>query len=551
MDQPLSILIVDDDAVDRMAVQRALRVAGLEVQLHEARDEQSALQALRTTLFDCVFLDYQLAAGDGLSVLRQSRSEGIKTPIVVLTGQGDELVAVEIMKAGASDYLPKSRLSPESLQQSLRTAMRLHRAEREAERANEALRFLAEASALLASSLDYPTTIVRVAELTVPYLGEYCAIHILERDGSFPRVASVHVDPVEEGRLVQVATRYPLPPDFPHGYPKVLQSGVADWRPTLEDEFLQSVAQNEEHLALLRSLNISAYISVPLLVRGKTIGAITLLTFHGQRQYTEADVELARELARRAASAIDNALLYREAQDAIRMRDAFISVASHELKTPLTTLHGYAQLLLRRARRDETLNPRHLQSAEMIAEQSLRLNRMIESLLDISRLESGQLSIAMQEVELGALFQRLEAEIRPTLHQHTLALHLPPHPLYLAGDELRLEQVFQNLIQNAVKYSPQGGAIRLYLDREGALARVRVCDEGLGIPSDALPHLFERFYRASSREIQSISGVGLGLFVVKEIVSLHGGQVEVESQEGKGSTFTVWLPLNGLEGRDE
>jgi signal transduction histidine kinase len=178
----------------------------------------------------------------------------------------------------------------------------------------------------------------------------------------------------------------------------------------------------------------------------------------------------------------------------------------------------------------------------VIADQAGRLNRMIGALLDISRIQMGQLSIERQLFDLCALAQRVVSEVQPILDQHAVECQADG-TLLVEGDELRIEQVLQNLIQNAIKYSPDGGTVRLHARRDGDHAVVAVSDEGIGIPASELPRLFQRFYRAANVEERHISGMGVGLYVVREIVGLHGGDVTVESKEGRGSTFTFWLPL--------
>jgi PAS domain S-box-containing protein len=237
-----------------------------------------------------------------------------------------------------------------------------------------------------------------------------------------------------------------------------------------------------------------------------------------------------------------------EALEAVRIRDVFLSVASHELKTPLTSLLGQAQLLVRRAQRDGNLREREMHSIQVIATQASRLNKMILALLDVSRLETGQLSIERAPLDLGALAQQVVAEVQPTLEKHIVTYHGPDEPVIIEGDVLRLEQVLQNLVQNAIKYSVQGGQVTLQVILCETTAGVAVTDEGIGIPQEALPQLFGRFYRASNAEAEYIAGMGIGLFVVKEIVSMHGGTVEVVSTEGKGSTFTIWLPVHERSG---
>jgi signal transduction histidine kinase len=199
--------------------------------------------------------------------------------------------------------------------------------------------------------------------------------------------------------------------------------------------------------------------------------------------------------------------------------------------------------MLRRAVRDGTLPERELRQLQVINEQSSRLHRMVLALLDISRLDSGQLSIERAPLDLAALARRVVEEVRPANDGRQIEFAAPDESLPVAADELRLEQVLQNLIQNALKYSPEGEPVAVRVERRSTSAAVTVVDRGIGIPTTALPRLFGRFYRAPNAEARQIGGMGVGLYVVKEIVTLHGGDVTVESAEGQGSTFTISLPL--------
>ncbi len=244
----------------------------------------------------------------------------------------------------------------------------------------------------------------------------------------------------------------------------------------------------------------------------------------------EREAHLAAEEARAAAAA------------AVRVRDQFIAVASHELKTPLTSIRGYAELVVQRATQlglDESL----LHMLETISAQSVRLEKMIYGLLDISRIERGQLSLERAPLDLRALLSRIIEDVRPTLHRHTLTFSGEGAQLMVFGDASRLEQVLQNLIQNAIKYSPLGGPVSIDLQRMDNSALVCVSDKGIGIPTADLPQIFTRFHRAGNADVYHISGLGVGLYVVHEIVRLHGGEITVESQEGEGSTFRVTLPM--------
>ena len=423
------------------------------------------------------------------------------------------------------------------------------RALAEAEISARRLALLAEASTLIASSLDYKATLASVARLVVPRIADWCAIDVLEEDGSLQRLAVAHTDPARVALAHELQRRYPVDMNASQGMAQVLRTGEPALVAEVSDELLAAMARDAEQLRVLRALGLRSAMLVPLQARGRVLGAITFAMAESGRRYGPADLALAEDLARRAGLAVDNARLYEAeqraraaAEAAIQARDQFLSIASHELKTPLTSLLGYAELLQRRTMREGTLSERDRRAVQVIVEQAMRLNRMVASLLDLSRIETGQLSIERAPVDLRGLARRVVEEMQLTLDRHTIAISTPDEPVLIMGDELRLEQVLQNLISNAIKYSPEGGPISVQVEQYAARASVAVTDRGIGIPADALPRLFQRFYRANNVDPQS-SGMGLGLYVVKEIVALHGGEVHVTSREGEGSTFTVCLPL--------
>ncbi len=292
-----------------------------------------------------------------------------------------------------------------------------------------------------------------------------------------------------------------------------------------------------------------SFAALPLVVEGQVIGAFGL-SFATARTFTADDRSYITALSQQCAQALERARLFEaehvartNAEAAVRLRDVFLSVASHELRTPLTGLQGNVQLLQRRAARDGTFAEGDRRAVDVIVEQTKRLGTLISTLLDVSRIQHGQLQITRDHLDLGALLRRVVDEVVPTLTHHSIRLAMPEEPLIVDGDTLRLEQVVHNLLSNAVKYSPFGGEVCVQATRQEADACVIVADQGLGIPKDALSQIFDRFFRASNAAQQNISGVGIGLFVVREIVTLHGGTVQAESTTGQGSTFTVRLPL--------
>jgi signal transduction histidine kinase len=175
-------------------------------------------------------------------------------------------------------------------------------------------------------------------------------------------------------------------------------------------------------------------------------------------------------------------------------------------------------------------------------DQIQRLNRLIASLLDLTRLQEGRLTIEPRPLDLCTIGRQIVEELQPTLHQHELAFVCSEQQCWINGDQLRLEQVFQNLLQNAIKYSPEGGGISLELELRDGYAVISISDQGIGIPGEDLPHIFDRFHRGRNVDVSQLSGMGIGLYVVKEIVALHGGTIEAQSVEGQGSRFQLMLP---------
>lgn len=237
-----------------------------------------------------------------------------------------------------------------------------------------------------------------------------------------------------------------------------------------------------------------------------------------------------------------------EAEAAVRVRDHFLAVASHELKTPLTAIYGNVQLLRRRLAQDDRIDERNRRSINVAVEQTARLSRMIEMLLDISRIQTGMLTISRAALDIGTVLRRVAHELETGLERHRIELITRGEPLVVDGDELRLEQVLHNLINNAIKYSPGGGTVSVCAEHRDSQVVVAVRDEGIGIPASALPFIFEHFYRADNADRRNIDGMGIGLYVVQEVVALHGGRVEVRSAEGAGSTFTICLPASTANG---
>jgi signal transduction histidine kinase len=375
MADPLAILLVDDDEVDRLAVKRMLRQAGLDVEVEERSDREGALSAAQARRFDCALLDYRLPGADGLSLLRDLRVRGVGVPVVALTGQGDEEVAVELMKAGAADYLNKNTLTSERLERSLRYALAMHRAD-------------------------------------------------------------------EERRLL---------------------------------------LEREQHARL-------------------------------------------------------------EAQAANRAKDEFLATLSHELRTPLNAILGWAQLLA-----SGQLNPSMARRAVETIERNTRLQaQLIDDLLDISRIITGKLRLDLRPAAVRAILDASVESSLPAASAKGIALtrDSADGSDVIACDPSRMQQVIWNLLNNAIKFTPEGGSVRLSEHREDGMAVITVTDTGIGIEPDFLPHVFERFRQQDPATTRKHGGLGLGLSIVRHLVELHGGSIEALSAGGgQGATFIVRVPV--------
>lgn len=413
----------------------------------------------------------------------------------------------------------------------------------ERKRAEEAERFLAQASTILASTLDYETTIEQITRLAVPTLADWCTLDILEPERS-RCVAVAHVDPAKEALLWKLRRRYPIFLDGPSPGSQVLRSGQSVLYPQLQAGELPRTTQDAEHLRLITALAPVAAIAVPLNVHGKTIGVMTLASIRPERRLTERDVRLAEELAGRAAIAIENARLYREARQAIQVREEFVSIASHELKTPLTTIKTYAQLLARQVHQSQPDHERLRGYTTRLQEQVDRLERLVADLLDASRIHQGRLVLQREHGDLAGLAQAVlerfaEAPERKACHRLVLDA---PQPVAGDWDLSRLDQVLTNLVSNALKYSPEGGEVRVTVLQIDGQALLSVSDQGIGIPPEEQGNLFQSFVRGDAVR-SSVSGTGLGLYITRQIVEQHGGTISVQSEPGRGTCFLVQLPL--------
>ena len=415
---------------------------------------------------------------------------------------------------------------------------RLYDASGQARSRAEAL--AAASQAFTAASLDLPAVLETVTRRVADLLGDGALIRLLSDDGEQLRaVASFHPDSERLDLARWLLGSTPAPANgrdlFQRDQPLLF--------PELDSEWLRAHVHPDDWPQLDR-LGVRSLLTVPLRAHGRVIGTMITWRDRTPQPYGIDDQTFLQDLADRAALALDNARLYEDAQLALRARETFLSIASHELKTPLTAVAGYTQLVRRQISRMAPEPPRLGNLVDKLQRSIGRLDLLVQDLVDVSQLESGHLALRTERTDLRALAEDVvgrfidEERAEPGgLHRFTL---VAPEPVLGVWDPARLEQVLANLVANAVKYSPDGGQVRVTVRRDGETAEVAVEDEGIGINQEDQEHLFEPFARGSGAD--AFSGTGLGLYVTREIVEEHGGAVLLDSAPGRGSRFTVRLP---------
>lgn len=411
--------------------------------------------------------------------------------------------------------------------------------------AERMMKFLAEASAALASSLDYRRTLATLARLCVPALADWAAVDMLDADHTLHRLAVFHVDPSKIELAHEINRRWPTHLDDPFGVPQVLRTGRPEVIYEINDSVLKAAVPAPELRALLGTLGLSSSMCVPLSVRGRVVGAITLVAAESGRRYAADSLAVAEELAQRASTAIEHASLYREATEASKLKDEFLATVSHEVRTPLTAILGWANIL--RSRQND---PAYVSKGLETIERNARVQaQLIEDLLDLSRIITGKLRLEVQPTETGPLVESALDSIRPAVTAKGIKLRpvIDPRAGLVMGDPGRLVQVFNNLLTNATKFTPRNGTIRVYVHRSQSSVEIVVQDDGVGIEPDFLPYVFERFRQGDGSITRAQGGLGLGLAICRSLVELHGGTITADSLgRGKGATFTVRLPVAPL-----
>ncbi len=422
----------------------------------------------------------------------------------------------------------------------------------------DAARFLAEASTLLASSLEYDITLANVARLAVSSLADYCIIDLLET-GTPPvvrRVAAAHVDPARQA-LVQEVLRFPPPFESDGIVARTLRSGLPQLVAMLSNAPREAAAQDRpDHQAVLEALGPRSILCVPMIARGATVGTILLAYAESGRRYGDRELGLAVELARRAANAVDNARLLREttsariaaeaaaaeARAANRAKAEFLAVMSHELRTPLNAIGGYAELLEMGIRGPVT--SQQLEDLARIRRSQRHLLSLINDLLNYAKLEAGRVQYRIDRVPAAELLAGLDALIGPQVAAKGLEYRTaaPDDAVAISADAEKLRQILLNLLSNAVKFTPAGGRIEVTVIPDGESVHIDITDTGSGIPGDKLEEIFEPFVQLGRGLTKHQDGTGLGLAISRELARAMDGELTATSVLGEGATFRLTLP---------
>lgn len=407
-----------------------------------------------------------------------------------------------------------------------------------AEEAARSADMLSKASALLASSLDYETTLESLTRLSTAAFADWCAVDLLNEDGSIRHLTVSHSNPVLRELALQFQEVAFREPERGPGAPQALLLRKSVLLTDIAESHLSGLQPEAKIMQLIGALGVRSLISVPLIVRDKVLGTTTFSS--SRRRYDEVDLQLAEELSQRAAVAIDTAMLFREAERANYYKDAFLGTVAHELRTPLTSIIGWVQL-------SKGAPDLSREAFVRIEESASLLKVFTEDLLDVTRIRQQKLSMAMLPVDFAATVRSAVDITSPAAigREIRIRTELTLDPSPLNGDGVRLLQVAWNLLSNAIKFTQSGGEIVVKLDREGDNARLSVSDTGIGISADFAPHVFELYGQANGSSSGGQQGLGIGLFIVSQIVKLHGGTVRGESPGlGLGATFIVTLPLS-------
>lgn len=553
-----NILVVDDLSEKHVVFGSVLE------ELHQnvvhARSGKEALRLILTMEFAVILLDVNMPDIDGLETAKLIRQykKTAQTPILFITAYVDELQAIQGYALGAVDYI-STPVVPEILRSKVRVFVDLYRMnrqlqvqvlEREALARSEAARsaaeeairradYLAEASRLLSRSLNIDETVGALCQIAVPSLGEMAAVALLD---AHDELVCTGVRAASDGQVLtpdsSPGRRRQLSPPLT----KALRTALGTRQPELLDPLpLWEERRMGGSVSAAPSLpeGIETLAIFPLFAGDRPLGA--LLLFGQDSHFDGAQLSVINEVVSRASIAMENARLYSLVQDADKRKNEFLAMLAHELRNPLAPIRNAVRIMQGQALTDPTV----IWVRDVIGRQVDHMSRMVDDLLDVSRIARGKVTVQAEQVALSTLCQRAVEASEPLINarQQQLSLDLPPQPLVIDGDVVRLSQVLSNLLNNASKFTPTHGQISLSARLEGPHVRICVKDNGEGIDPAFLPHMFDLFAQGDQALDRSQGGLGIGLTLVRHLVELHGGQVRAFSEgPGRGAELSVYLP---------
>ena len=569
------ILVVEDSPTQAVALATLLEDAGHTVLI--AGTGEAALETLRQSHVQLVLTDIVMPGIDGYQLCRQVKAEWDDIPVILLTSLADPLAIVRGLESGADHYVTKpydpvqllarvghvlgrandekvmvprpvrvelmgtpftiSATKEQILELLVSSYGDLVRASEIVRAAEQRARFLADAGALLSTSLDPAEILGSLARLCVPYMADLCVVDVLDANGAVSRVAAASTDDVFGPDALPVISTCPTnDPDHPY------RIALATGEPQIVGLEASGIVERSGDAPTIgmHAIPVCAVVA-PLMTRERVLGALSFISYGSRKSYITEDVALASDVARRSALALENAKLYQEAQRATQARDDVLALVSHDLRSPLGTVQMSASFLLEMLETPGATPP-FQQQLKIIQRAVTRADRLIGDLLDVSRIESGSLEVAHSPLDASQLLVETVEEHRPIAQERniTLTTEWVGPPTTISGDRDRISQLFSNLIGNALKFTPADGVVSVTGVAGEKFVTFAVTDSGPGIPVDHLPHLFNRFWQANRA---TRSGAGLGLSIAKGIVEAHHGTLVAESIAGEGARFTFTIPI--------
>lgn len=529
------VLVIDDDSVDRIAIRRALGSLDLDVEITEVRSLAEAREALGRKRWRWVLSDFVLPDGHGQDVLAAARRHDPHPSVIILTGKGDETLAAELMRQGARDYIPKASLTPDRLGSSMRVAAALADAERMAKTANAGHQFLAEAARELVRSIELEDVTRAATRSCVGRYADFCLLDLDLNGEGLHRVGFAHADPeLEERHREAIASSC-----LASGFETWLESGEPQTPADVDEAWLARLDASGG--GALRELAPKQVMTLPLRGRGRLLGYLTFARC-GPPPFDELELPIVRRFADKVALALDNARLYRELEAALAARERVLQIVAHDLRNPLGAIVGAAANLLGL----DMPEPARRRQLELIETAGGRMSRLVDDLADVARLEEGALKISPAVVSPSELIEETLAmlETRAGEQEVEFEVEIDERARPVRVDPDRGAQILGNLVDNAIRFTPTRGTIRIGARPEKGSMRFSVKDQGPGIRPEDIPRLFERFWQSSGPGKDGRSG--LGLTIVRGLVELHGGRVGALSDPGEGSE--LWFTLPAAEG---